>query len=188
MVNHRIQTAIYFSTLFAKQWLFFLLYCICFFIGSIHVNAQTLPLPYLINNASAFSDNDIYVGLVGKIEGNDVWINIATGEINEMQSSDNTLQGPTHNGNSGPGGDAKYADIFTLLSDIPDKTINIPHIDAARIFISFESPLYLYYFSDGGGYSTPSLTNDSDANLGLKYELIELSFDDNGLSTNTTRF
>ncbi|NQZ27500.1 MAG: hypothetical protein HRT55_14430 [Colwellia sp.] len=187
MVNHRIQTAIYFSTLFAKQWLFFLLYCICFFIGSIHVNAQTLPLPYLINNASAFSDNDIYVGLVGKIEGNNVWIDIATGEINEMQSSDNTLQGPIHNGNSGPGGDGRYADIFTRLGNIPNKTINIPHIDTARIFISFESPLYLYFFADGGGYSTPSLTNDSDANLGLKFELIELSYDDNGLSTNTTR-
>ena len=151
------------------------------------IYAQTLPLPYEIVNASDYGDDEIYVGLVGKIDGTDVWIDMATGDINEMSVSDNTLLGPINNGNQGPGGDGKYADCFTLLSNIPDKTIDIPLIYAVRIFISFKSPLYLYFFGDGGGYSAPSLSNDSDPNLGLSYELIELTYGDNGLWTNTTR-
>ena len=167
-------------------------------LGSAH--AQTLPLPYVIGNLSEFSDDEIYVSLVGKIDVNidgelksqDVWIDMATGDINEMTTANNTLQGPIYNGNKGPGGDGMYADVFTVLSNIPNKTIEIPHIYAAHIFISFESPLYLYFFGPddngvGGGYSAPSLSNNSDPNLGLKYELIELTYGDNGLWTNTTR-
>ena len=184
--------------LFVK--LLFILLSFSTFIGSNLVNAQTLPLPYEIINLSEFSDDEIYVGLVGKINvetngetiATDVWIDMATGDINEMLVSDNTLQGPIHNGNKGPGGEGKYADNFTKLSDIPNNLIDIPHIYAVRIFISFKSPLYLYFFGPdedgvGGGYSAPSLSNDSDPNLGLKYELIELTYGDNGLWTNTTR-
>ena len=162
----------------------FILFC-SFFMTKI--NAQILPLPYEINNLSEYNDDEVYVALVGKIEGVDVWIDMTTGDINEMSVTDNTLQGPIYNGNKGPGGDGKYADTFTLLSDIPNKTINIPHIYAVRIFISFKSPLYLYFFGDGGGYSAPSLSNDSDPNLDIKYELVELTYGDNGLWTNTTR-
>ena len=187
MINHRIQSANYFNIPFAKQWQFFLFCCISFFISTVHVKAKTLPLPYLINNVSKFSDNEIYVSVVGKINGTDVWIDTTTGYIHPMQISDNTLQGPIYNGNSGPGEDGKYADIFTRLDNIPNNTINIPHIDAARLYISFKSPLYLYFFGDGGGYSPPSFANNSGANLGLKYELIEISYNDNNLSTNTTR-
>ena len=155
------------------------------FMNNIH--AQTLPLPYVINNLSEFNDDEIYVALVGKIDGADVWIDMSTNEVKEMSITDNTLQGPTYNGNKGPGGNAKYADVFTLLSDIPNKTIEMPNIYAVRIFISFKSPLYLYFFGEGGGYSAPSLSNDSDPNLGLKYELVELTYGSNGLWTNTTR-
>jgi len=156
-----------------------------FFMNTVH--AQTLPLPYVINNLSEFSDDEIYVALVGKIDGTDVWIDMSTGDVKEMKVTDNTLQGPIFNGNRGPGGNGKYADVFTLLSDIPNKTIEMPNIYAVRIFISFKSPLYLYFFGEGGGYSAPSLSNDSDPNLGLKYELVELTYGSNGLWTNTTR-
>lgn len=163
-----------------------LLFLLCsFFINKVY--AQVLPLPYVINNLSEFDDDQIYVAVVGKVDGTDVWIDMETGDINAMAVTDNTLQGPVYNGNNGPGGDGKYADTFTLLSNIPDKTINIPHIYAVRIFISFKSPLYLYFFGDGGGYSAPSLSNDSDPNLNIKYELVELTYGDNGLWTNTTR-
>jgi len=119
-----------------------LLILLCtFFIGGAY--AQTLPLPYELVNSSEYSDDEIYVGLVGKIDGTDVWIDMATGDINEMKASDNTLQGPMNNGNKGPGGDGKYADCFTPLSAIPNKLIDVPQIYAVRIFISFKSPLYL---------------------------------------------
>jgi len=156
-----------------------------FFIAPL--NAQTLPLPFVINNLSEFSDDQVYVALVGKVDDTDVWIDMRTGEVNAMSVEDNTLQGPTYNGNKGPGGEAKYADVFTLLSNIPNKTIAMPNIYAVRIFISFKSPLYLYFFGEGGGYSAPSLSNNADPNLGIKYELVELTYGSNGLWTNTTR-
>ena len=166
------------------------LFALYVFIGtffSVSLYAQTLPLPYEIINASEYADSDVYVGLVGKIAGKDVWMDMASGEIHEMALSDNTLQGPIYRGNRGPGGSGLYANAFTRLSDIPDKTINIPQIYAVRIFFAFESPLYLYFFGDGGGYSAPSLSNDSDPNLGIRYELVELTYGSNGLWTNTTR-
>ena len=96
---------------------------IFFLIGSVFyistAVAQTLPLPYEISNLSQYSDEEIYVAMVGKIDGTDVWMDMATGELHEMKKSDNTLQAPIHNGNKGPGGDGKYADSFTPLSDIP---------------------------------------------------------------------
>jgi hypothetical protein len=116
-----------------------------------------------------------------------VWIDCATGAVNPMLISDNTIQGPIIDGNSGPGTNGMYADIFSLLSAIPNKTINIPHIHAVRIFISFKEQLYLYFFGAGGGYSAPSLSNATDPNQGIRYELIELTYGDNGLWTNTTR-
>ena len=166
------------------------LFALYVFIGtffSVSLYAQTLPLPYEIINASEYADSDVYVGLVGKIAGKDVWMDMASGEIHEMALSDNTLQGPIYRGNRGPGGSGLYANAFTRLSDIPNKTIKIPQIYAVRIFFAFESPLYLYFFGDGGGYSAPSLSNDSDPNLGIRYELVELTYGSNGLWTNTTR-
>ncbi|GAA3635078.1 beta-1,3-glucanase family protein [Flavivirga jejuensis] len=152
------------------------------------LNAQTFPLPYEIVNSSTYEDSEIYVGLVGKInDGEDVWMDLSTSTINPMLVTDNTIDGPSYNGNNGPGNNAKYADCFTKLSDIPNKTIQIPQIYAVRIFIAFEEQLYLYFFGGNGGYSAPAISNDSDPNQNIRYEMIELTYGDNGLWTNTTR-
>lgn len=146
-------------------------------------------LPYTINNQSEFSDNDIYVAVVGITDGH-VWVDARTGAVNHMRESDNVMHGPEINGNRGPGNNALYANCFTRLSDIPNRTINLPQIAGCRILISFESPLYLYFFGHSGarsGYAAPDLANETDPNQGIKFEVIELTYNNYGLWCNTTR-
>lgn len=146
-------------------------------------------LPYKFVNNTTFADDEIYVAVIGIIGGH-VWIDASTGDVHQMNASDNTIQGPVINGNMGPGENGLYADCFTKLSDIPDKTIPIPKIAGSRILISFGSPLYLYFFGYSGapeGYAAPNLANSTDPNQGIRYETIELTYNDNGLWSNTTR-
>ncbi len=154
---------------------------------SISTLAQTLP--YEIQNNSDFTDDQIYVAIVGITDGH-VWVDPSNGQVHPMSTADNTVQGPVIDGNMGPGGDGKYAHCFRRLSEIPNKTVNIPKIAGCRIMISFESQLYLYFFGHSGspsGYAAPNLTNPTDPNQGIKFELIELTFNDFGLWCNTSR-
>jgi hypothetical protein len=73
---------------------------------------------------------------------------------------------------------------------MPNKTINIPKIAGCRILISFNQQLYLYFFGSTGspsGYAAPNLANSTDPNQGIRFEMIELTYADNGLWCNTTR-
>ena len=149
--------------------------------------AQTLT--YQIKNNSHLPDNRVYVAIVG-IKGGHVWVDPLTGQVNPMSVSDNTIPGPVIDGNQGPGNNGLYANCFRKLSDIPNKTINIPKIEGCRIMISFNSQLYLYFFGHSGapsGYAAPNLANPTDPNQGIKFELIELTYNDIGLWCNTSR-
>ncbi|MGQ1947041.1 beta-1,3-glucanase family protein [Geofilum sp. OHC36d9] len=146
-------------------------------------------LPYTINNNSVYSDDEVYVAIVGIIDGH-VWVDAQTGIVHQMSTSYNTVPGPVISGNMGPGENALYADCFTKLSDIPNHIVNIPQIAGCRIMISFKSQLYLYFFGysgDPSGYAAPNLANATDPNQGIKYELIELTYNNAGLWCNTTR-
>lgn len=153
------------------------------------VQAQT-TVPFTLSNNSAYADANVYVAVVGIINDNHVWINPKTGAVNLMSVSNNTVQGPVNNGNQGPGGNGRYANCFARLSEIPNKTINIPGIAGCRILISFNSQLFLYFFGASGapsGYAAPDLANPSDPNQGIRFENIELTNAANGLWANTTR-
>jgi len=93
-------------------------------------------LPFTIANNSVYPDDQVYVAIVGITDGH-VWIDAVTGQVNPMSVADNTMAGPVIGGNSGTGGDGMYADCFRKLSDIPDKTIQIPQISGCRISKSF---------------------------------------------------
>ena len=147
--------------------------------------SQTLP--YQFKNNSPFADNEIYVAVVGKVDTTHCWIDCKTGTVNLMQVTDNTITGPVYGGNKGPGANALYADCFTKLSDIPNKTLNFPRISGCRILISVQQQLYLYFFGKNGGYAAPNLASTTDPNKGIRYEMIELTWASNGLWTNTTR-
>jgi hypothetical protein len=150
-------------------------------------------VPFTLVNRSnpAISDANIFVAIVGMQNGAHVWIDTKTGQVLPMNSSYNTVTDPTPvNGNLGPGGNGKYAACFARLSEIPNKTINIPGIAGCRILISFNEQLYLYFFGSTGapsGYAAPDLNNPSDPNQGIRFEMIELTNATNGLWANTTR-
>jgi hypothetical protein len=144
-------------------------------------------VPYTFYNNSTFSDANVYVAIVGIVNGNHSWIDCKTGAIRPMQNSDNTVQGPIINGDGGPGGNGRYANCFSRLSEIPNKIVNIPGIAGCRILISFNSQLYLYFFSPTQGYAAPNLANPNDPNQGVRFEMIELTNAPNGMWANTTR-
>ena len=152
-----------------------------------HICAQTLP--YEIVNNSEYTDENVYVAIVG-ITGGHVWVDPTTGQVNPMSVSDNTVPGPVIGGDLGPGNNGLYANCFRKLSDIPNRRVNIPKIAGCRILISFESPLYLYFFGHSGspsGYAAPNLDNPTDPNQGVKFEMVELTYNDLGLWCNTSR-
>ena len=142
-----------------------------------------LTLPYEFFNNSTYTDEQIYVGLVGRFDNKDVWMDMTEGTLHEMSADLNTIDGPEW---SAPE-DWKYPDIFYTLSEIENNTINLPHgLFGCRIFISFESPMYLH-FHDTGGYAGANLNWDADPNNGIRWELVELTWGDSGLWTNTSR-
>jgi len=146
--------------------------------------AQTLP--YVFENSSRYSDDEIYVGLVGQFPGmGNVWMDMKNSQLKSMSYSDNTISGPSW-GNT-PDGKNKYANMFFKLSELQNKTIQIPHgLFGCRIFISFQSPLYIY-FHQTGGYAGADLQNPNDPNDGIRWELVELTWGNAGLWTNTSR-
>ena len=146
--------------------------------------SQTLQIPYVFENNSEYLDSEIYIALVGKYGSTgDVWMDMNSSALIAMNSSANTVSGPSW---STPA-EWKYPAIFTKLSDIPNKTIQIPKgLYAGRIFISFKSPLYLH-FHDDGGYAGANLSSSTDPNDGIRWELVELSWDNSGIFTNTSR-
>lgn len=100
-------------------------------------------------------------------------------------------------GNRGPFSDRMYANCFARLSEIPNKTIMLPCIQGCRIFFSFKQQLYLCFLGskpkpsyDGAkdsGYSGPAVTDPTDPNLSILWDMIELTYDKWGYFANTSR-
>lgn len=150
------------------------------------------PIPFTVQNTSTFNDTDLYVAIVGinYNTGQHIWVDAKTSQVYPMSSSYNTLQGPTPGGNLGPGGNGKYANCFSKLSEIPNKTFTLPLIAGCRVFISKGSPMYLYFFGASGapsGYAGHNPLNPSDPNNGILYEMIELTNNQYGFFGNPTR-
>mmetsp|Transcript_59519 Transcript_59519/g.88389 ORF Transcript_59519/g.88389 Transcript_59519/m.88389 type:complete len:958 (-) Transcript_59519:144-3017(-) len=138
-------------------------------------------LPYLLDNKSRYGRDQVYIAATGIVDSNPVWVHLSDSSIHPMDSSFNTIPGPSDD----PTG-WLYADIFTRLSDIPLDTFGLPKIAACKIFVSFEQPLYIY-FHPTGGYTQPNFENPTDPNHGIRFETIELSWVNIGLWINTSR-
>jgi hypothetical protein len=175
------------TTIKPNHWLAWMLTLFLFTGSKVHSQST---VPFTLYNNSSYTDANVYVAVVGIINGNFVWIDAKTGAVHLMSASDNTVSGPVIGGNQGPGGNGKYANCFAKLSEVPNKTINIPGIAGCRILISFNSQLYLYFFGASGapsGYAAPNLANPTDPNQGIRYEMIETANTASGLWANTTR-
>lgn len=156
------------------------------------VNAQTLPFTF--QNTSGIADDQLYVTVVGEDltgpPGARFWVNCKTGAALPMSPGYNTMQGPVYGGNKGPGNNAMYADCFTKLSDVPNRTVNVPKIQGCRVYISIGKPLYLYFFGASGavsGYSSPNPADATDPNQNIQYEIVELTNGSNGFFGNSSR-
>jgi len=160
-------------------------------LSTLAYSQPTVPFTLVNRSNPAIADASIFVAVVGEQPaGTHVWIDLKTGQVRPMSVSDNTVAGPTPNGNMGPGGNGKYANCFAKLSEIPNKIINVPGIAGCRILISFNQQLYLYFFGSTGapsGYAAPDANNPNDPNQGIRFENIELTNASNGLWANTTR-
>lgn len=144
-------------------------------------------VPFTFVNRSTYPDDQVYVAVIGEINGH-VWIDPKTNAVHPMDVSYNTVAGPVIGGNKGPGNNALYASCFAKLSEVPGKTVKIPDIAGSRIYVSFGSPLYFYFFGLSGGYSAPNLANPTDPNQGIRHELIELTYSAaGGIWVNTSR-
>ena len=141
-------------------------------------------LPYTFSNNSPYPDSEIYIGLVGKFGDNvDVWMDMSDYSLVPMSADQNVLDGPPW---STPA-DWKYPDLFTKLSDISEHTLQIPQgLYGSRIFISFQSPMYLH-FHETGGYAGANLNSSTDPNDGIRWEIVELTWGNSGLWTNSSR-
>lgn len=148
--------------------------------------AITPLVSYQLANNSAFPDDQIYIAISGNGDINGiekhVWVDCKTSVVKQKLESDNTISLPANIPN--PGG-TMFADIFTKLSDIPNKTVVLPPISSCRILIAFKHPLYIHFFADGGS-TAPDLNNATDPNIGIRFEMIELT-SGVGIFINTTR-
>ena len=133
-----------------------------------------IPLKLVNNSGGQFADNEIYVAIIGKVgEGTDVYYDIAA-TANQGQCVTKNLT-PAVNKIRKDGHDWLFADIFTKLSDIKDKTIYLGDTFACRMLISFKSPMFLHVH-DTGGYAGHDFGNPTDPNNGLRWENIEFTY------------
>lgn len=142
-------------------------------------------IPMKLVNNSCFSDADIYVAIIGKRDDTGIYYNLGGNNAgNSALSNLNTGCNTLHK----EAGDRGYANVFTRLSDIPDKTVYIDRTHACRMFFSFNSPMYLHVNDDNGGYAGADMQNPSDPNLDIRWEIIEFTYDNNNVMfVNTTR-
>lgn len=145
------------------------------------VSAQTVPLQ-LVNN-SDFADNEIYVAIIGMQNGQWIYYDLAdnttaNAAVKPLNTSANTLHRQPN--------DWGYANVFTTLDHVKEQTIHIAHTNACRLFFGFRSPMYLHAFD--AGYAGADFQNPTDPNHGLRWELVEFTYDQyDVMFINTTR-
>lgn len=162
-----------------------LLFLTLFCVAILKVHAQKIPIE-IVNN-SVFPDDKVYVAIIGKKVSDDAPIyydlianNASDAALRTLTVNTNTL----HKFN----GDRGYANVFTPLNQIKNKTIYVDKTHACRMFFGFNSPLYLHVNDNNGGYAGADMQNPSDPNIDLRWELIEFTYDRYGVMfINTTR-
>jgi beta-galactosidase len=140
------------------------------------------------NTKGAFTDDKVYVEIIGRDpqSGNFVWLK-PDGTIEPMVASDNDA--PNHltatdaNGNS-----TNYTNYAFTLAQA--KSIKIPHISSARMYMSLGSPVFIRVVPDANGnvgFAGPNPQNGSDANVNVVFDWIEFDNGGNTLFINTTQ-
>lgn len=149
------------------------------------VTAQNIPIE-IVNN-SVFPDDKVYVAIIGKKVSDDTPIYY---DLASNNAGDASLKALTTDLNTlhKEGGDRGYANVFTTLDRIKNKTVYVDKTHACRMFFGFNSPLYLHVNDNNGGYAGADMQNPTDPNIDVRWELIEFTYDRYGVMfINTTR-
>ena len=145
-------------------------------------------IPAKIVNNTVFSDDEIYVAIIGKqkVGGavQDIYYDLRANNSGDACTRQLT---PSLNTMHKQAGDWGYANIFCKLSEIKDKTVYISQTFANRMFFGFKSPMYLHVH-ETGGYAGADLQNPSDPNYDIRWDLMEFTYDEyKVMFVNTTR-
>ena len=155
--------------------------------GSIYsIKASSIPNPVnggvsvkVMNGTNgAYSDNQLYWGVIGKRPGTDTWCYLdMSGNLIPISTALNDAPGHlTKNG-------VNYANIYHKVSET--SWVNLPKITAGRMFLSAGSPCYIKTFNDG--FAGPDINNPTDPNRNIYFDFVEFTVDDSGYHGNTTR-
>ena len=136
----------------------------------------------LLNGTNGkYTDNQVYWAIIGKdwTTGNYVQVT-ASGTFVPLAIGDNGAL--TKNG-------IGYSNYFHTLAD--SKTVTIPPLNSARLFLSVGQPMYLQVNADANGnvaYAGANIDNPTDPNIDVTFDFVEMAIvPDSGFYGNTSR-
>lgn len=134
----------------------------------------------LVNGThGAYPDSQVYWTLVGMDPTNNnayVHVNCA-GTLVPMSAADDGEQ--VKNGTG-------YANYSVPLSQC--KSVTIPQITSARIYLSVGNPMYLQAMGNPvTGYTGPNIDNPTDPNIDVVFDFVEMDVNSTNFYGNTTR-
>lgn len=155
--------------------------------GSIYsIDASSIPYPSgdgvnvkIMNGTNgAYSDNDIYWGVLGINPVNGAWSYLdLSGNLIPISTALNDATGHlTKNG-------INYANIYHKVSDT--SWVYLPQITSGRMFLSAGSPCFIKTYDHG--FAGPDINNPTDPNRDIYFDFVEFTVDDSGYHGNTTR-
>ena len=139
------------------------------------INAQG-DMAIMFANNGRYDYDQMYITIMGIVNGQWSWVDVTTGEATSISETPNDMAPPE--GKYSPF--AGYADIFRKASDIPGQIFPLGNIESGKMFIAFNSPLYMY-FHPTGGFTAPDLNNPDDINAGIRFEVVEFTLNDNDI-------
>ena len=156
------------------------------------VHASDLLTVTIVNNSDQYSDDQVYVQMVGTDpggSGNYGHVDLDTSTWIAMSPSDNTVTPP---GGPWPQTYTNYSKILSELTPAGSHTwsFQMPNIISGRIYVSFGQPAYFHAYS-ATNYDAPSSVNPSLPNYSIIFDKVELDWE-NGqepfLNTTTVDF
>lgn len=136
----------------------------------------------LVNGTNgAHPDSNIYWAIVGRDVNTNQFVRVAlNGSFVPMTPADNGAL--VKNGES-------YTNYFHTLAQ--SKSVTIPTLRSARLFLSVGSPMYIKVNQDINGnigYAGANIQNPTDPNIDVYFDFVEMSLEPNlGFFGNTTR-
>lgn len=139
--------------------------------------ADGMRITFTNSTNGKFADDSVYWAVIGLDEQKRMCHLAPDGTLVPNAESDNAAENKlTKNG-------VDYANYFTSLAEA--KSVPLPRMSAARIFLSVGSPMYLRVI--GEGYAGADVANPTDPNADVYFDFVEFTYDALGWHGNTTQ-